>query len=325
MAELAQVLRPLLPTDDPRVLVDASTGDDAAVYRLSDDRAVVVTVDFFSPVVDDPADFGRIAAVNALSDLYAMGARPLFALNLFAFPRAHLDSGLPEQILEGGRQIANQAGIPILGGHSIDDPEPKYGMVAVGEAHPDRLVTNAGGRPGDVLVLTKPLGIGVITTALKADAAPPSVIARAVESMTTLNRGAAEVMEEEGIRAGTDVTGFGLLGHLRALARASRVSATVTASDVPILEGARALAEAGHVPGGTKRNSRDLDPDLEVASGIDPVTRLLLCDAQTSGGILMAVPPGRVDRVLEALNGRAPVAVRIGELHEGPAGRIRVD
>jgi selenide,water dikinase len=325
MAELAQVLRPLLPTDDPRVLVDASTGDDAAVYRLSDDRAVVVTVDFFSPVVDDPTDFGRIAAANALSDLYAMGARPLFALNLFAFPRAHLDSGLPEQILEGGRQIADQAGIPILGGHSIDDPEPKYGMVAVGEAHPDRLVTNAGGRPGDVLILTKPLGIGVITTALKADAAPPSVITRAVEVMTTLNGGAARVMVEEGIRAGTDVTGFGLLGHLRALARASGVSATLNSSEVPVLEGARALAEAGHVPGGTKRNSRDLEPDLEVASGIDPVTRLLLCDAQTSGGILMAVPGERVEGVLRALENQAPVAVRIGELHEGPVGKIRVE
>ena len=321
---MAQVLRPLLPTDDPRVLVDASRGDDAAVYRLADDRAVVTTVDFFSPVVDDPVDFGRIAAANALSDLYAMGARPLFALNLFAFPRAHLDSGIPEGILEGGRRVADEAGVPILGGHSIDDPEPKYGMVAVGEAHPDRLVTNTGARPGDVLVLTKPLGTGVITTALKADAAPPSVMARAVEIMTTLNRGAGEVMVEAGIRGATDVTGFGLLGHLRVLARASGLSATVEADAVPILEGTRPLAEAGHVPGGTRRNSRDLDADLELAPGVDPITRLLLCDAQTSGGILMSVPPDRLDDILQALEGRAPVAVRIGELHEGPAGRIRV-
>ena len=325
MAELAQVLRPLLPTDNPRVLVDASTGDDAAVYRLSDERALVVTVDFFSPVVDDPVDFGRIAAANALSDLFAMGARPLFVLNLLAFPRAHLDSGLAEGILEGGRQVADEAGVPILGGHSIDDPEPKYGMVAIGEAHPDRLVTNSSARPGDVLILTKPLGIGVITTALKADAAPPSVIARAVEVMTTLNRGAAEVMVSEGVRAGTDVTGFGLLGHLRVLARASGVAATVRADAVPVLEGARPLAEAGHVPGGTKRNSRDLDPDLEVAPGVDPMTRLLLCDAQTSGGLLMAVPPDRAESVLAALGDRAPAAVRIGELREGPPGRIWIE
>ena len=325
MAELAQVLRPLLPTDNPRVLVDASTGDDAAVYRLSDERALVVTVDFFSPVVDDPVDFGRIAAANALSDLYAMGAQPLFVLNLFAFPRAHLDSGIPEGILEGGRQVADEAGVPILGGHSIDDPEPKYGMVAIGEAHPDRLITNSAARPGDVLVLTKPLGIGIITTALKADAAPPSVITRSVEVMTTLNRGAAEVMVEEGVQAGTDVTGFGLLGHLRVMARASGVAATIRADAVPILDGARPLAEAGHVPGGTKRNSRDLDSDLEMAAGVDPVTRLLLCDAQTSGGILMAVAPDRVDAVLGALKNRAPAAVRIGELREGPAGHIRVE
>lgn len=305
--------------------MDASTGDDAAVYRLSDERALVVTVDFFSPVVDDPVDFGRIAGANALSDLYAMGARPLFALNLFAFPRAHLDSGVPEGILEGGRQVADEAGVPILGGHSIDDPEPKYGMVAIGEAHPDRLIKNSTARPGDVLILTKPLGIGVITTALKADAAPPSVIARSVAVMTTLNRGAAEVMAAEEVRTGTDVTGFGLLGHLRVMCRASGVAATVRADSVPILEGARPLAEAGHVPGGTRRNSRDLDPDLEVASAVDPVTRLLLCDAQTSGGMLMAVPPLRVDRVLTALKNRAPAAVRIGELREGPAGHIRVE
>lgn len=305
--------------------MDASTGDDAAVYRLSDERALVVTVDFFSPVVDDPVDFGRIAAANALSDLYAMGARPLFVLNLFAFPRAYLDSGIPEGILEGGRLVAEEAGVPILGGHSIDDPEPKYGMVAIGEAHPERLITNSAARPGDVLVLTKPLGIGIITTALKADAAPPSVITRSVEVMTTLNRGAAEAMTSEGVKAGTDVTGFGLLGHLRVMARASGVAATVRADAVPILEGARPLAEAGHVPGGTKRNSRDLDPDLEVASGVDPVTRLLLCDAQTSGGMLMAVAPDRVEKVLAALKNRAPAAVRIGELHEGPAGHIRIE
>lgn len=324
MAELAQVLRPLLPTNDPRVLVDATTGDDAAVYRLTPARALVVTVDFFSPVVDDPRDFGRIAGANALSDLYAMGARPLFALNLFAFPRAHLGEGLAEEILRGGAEVAAEAGIPILGGHSIDDPEPKYGMVAVGEAHPDRLVTNTGGRTGDVLLLTKPLGTGVIATALKADAAPPSVVARAVRTMSALNREASQVMVGQGVVGATDVTGFGLLGHLRALARASGVAAQVEASRVPILEGARELAAAGHVPGGTKRNSRDLDPDLTMAPGIDPVTRILLCDAQTSGGLLMAVPASKVASVEKALADVGVPVSRIGRLVQGRPGSLSV-
>lgn len=325
MSELAQVLRPLVPTDDPRVLVDAASGDDAAVYRITPARALVVTVDFFSPVVDDPRDFGRIAVANALSDVYAMGARPLFGLNLFAFPRAHLDQGVAEEILAGGAEAAGDADIGILGGHSIDDPEPKYGMVAVGEVHPDRLVTNAAGRPGDVLLLTKPLGIGVITTALKADAAPPSVVARAVRTMATLNRAASEVMAELEIRCATDVTGFGLLGHLRALARASGVAAVVDAGRVPVLEGARDLAAAGHVPGGTRRNSRDLDADLDLAREVDPVSRTLLCDAQTSGGLLVAVPASKVARaatVLEQVLGHP--AARIGHLEDGPPGRLRV-
>ena len=324
MSELAQVLRPLLPTDDPRVLVDASTGDDAAVYRLTPARAVVVTVDFFSPVVDDPRDFGRIAAANALSDLYAMGARPLFALNLFAFPRAYLGEGLAPEILAGGVEVATKAGIPILGGHSIDDPEPKYGMVAVGEAHPDRLLRNSAAAAGDVLILTKPLGTGVITTALKADAAPPSVLARAVESMTTLNVGPSQVMVRLGVKAATDVTGFGLLGHLRALCRASGLEARIDLERVPFLEGARELAAAGHVPGGTKRNSRDLDPDLELGPKVDPVSRLLLCDAQTSGGLLMAVPASSVAKVERELAGVAPVVARIGHLVAGTTGRITV-
>lgn len=325
MSELAQVLRPILPATDPRVLVDASTGDDAAVYRITPARALVVTLDFFSPVVDDPRDFGRIAAANALSDLYAMGAKPLFALNLFAFPRAHLGEGIAEEILAGGAEIAEEAGVPILGGHSIDDPEPKYGMVAVGEAHPDRLVTNAAARPGDVLILTKPLGTGVITTAAKADAVAPSVVSRAVRSMAGLNQAASEVMVRLGVRAATDVTGFGLLGHLRALARASGVGAVVDAARVPILEGARETAAAGHVPGGTKRNSKDLDADLELAPGVDPVTRLLLCDAQTSGGLLMAVPPSAVAAVEKALEGSGVTAARIGRLTSGFPGRIRVE
>src|SRR5688572_3225282 len=214
MAELTQVLRHVLPVDDPRALVDASTGDDAAVYRLSADRALVVTTDFFTPVVDDPFDFGRIAAANALSDVYAMGARPLFALNLLAFPRQLLGEGAAAEIVRGGGEICREAGIPVLGGHSIDDPEPKFGMVAIGEVHPDHVVTVRAALPGDLLVLTKAIGTGVISTAIKAGAAEAPIVAAAIASMTTLNRAAAEAMSAHGIRAGTDVTGFGLLGHL---------------------------------------------------------------------------------------------------------------
>ncbi len=324
MAELTQVLRHVLPVDDPRALVDASTGDDAAVYRLSADRALVVTTDFFTPVVDDPFDFGRIAAANALSDVYAMGGRPLFALNLLAFPRKLLGEGLAEEIVRGGGEICREAGIPVLGGHSIDDPEPKFGLVAIGEAHPDRLVTLGGARPGDRLILTKALGTGVVSTAIKAGAVDASVVAAAVASMVTLNRGAADVMIAHGVRGGTDVTGYGLLGHLRNLLRASGLAAEVTAAAVPILPGARELVRAGHVAGGTRRNQTDLAADVSWGDGVDDVTRTLLMDAQTSGGLLMAVAADRVDGVLADLEGKVPRPALIGELVAGPAGRVAV-
>ncbi len=324
MTELAQVLRPLLPVDDPNALVDASTGDDAAVYRIAGGRALVVTLDFFTPVVDDPLDFGRIAAANSLSDIYAMGARPLFALNLLGFPRDLLSEGLVERIIEGGAMVAREAGIPILGGHSIDDPEPKYGMVAVGEVAEDALMTNAGARPGDVLVLTKALGTGIVTTALKAGEASDEAVAEAVASMTTLNAGAAAAAGEIGVHAGTDVTGFGFLGHLRSLLRASGVAAQVEAISIPLLEGALELAAAGHVPGGSKRNLEDLVGDVEFAHSLGPELRTVLADAQTSGGLLLAVARDRVDALLEALDGRAPYAAVVGRIVEGEAGTIRI-
>lgn len=325
MAELAHVLRHMLPVDDPNVLVGHATGDDAAVYRLSADRALVVTADFFTPIVDDPFDFGRIAAANALSDVYAMGARPLFALNLVGFPRKLLSEGVLEEILRGGGEIAREAGIPIVGGHTIDDAEPKYGMVAIGEVDPERMVTNAGARPGDVLVLTKALGAGIIATAIKAGAASAPVVAAAVRSMATLNRGAAEAMVAAGLRAGTDVTGFGLLGHLRSMLRASDVSARVRAGDVPFLGGAVELLESGHVPGGTRRNLEDLASDVTFGSGVSDTHRTLLADAQTSGGLLMAVPPEQLDGVLAWLKDAAPVAAVIGVVERGEAGRIVVE
>ncbi len=330
MAELAQVLRPLLPSGDPHALVDASTGDDAAVY-LPDGteggtaRAIVVSVDFFTPMVDDARDFGRIAAANALSDIYAMGARPLFALNLLGFPRRLLDSGLAEGIIGGAAEVAARAGVPILGGHSIDDPEPKFGMVAVGDADPAALVTNAGARAGDRLVLTKPLGTGVVTTALKNDAADPETIASAVASMTTLNAAARDAMMAVGVSAATDVTGYGLLGHLRTLLRASGVEAVVRADAVPLLPGATALARAGEIPGGSSRNRADLESDVRWGDGVDEVLRVLLCDAQTSGGLLMAVPGERLDPLLAELAHRDVDGAVVGTVREGDRpGRVDV-
>ena len=324
MSELTQVLRHLVPVEDPDALVDATTGDDAAVYRLDDDRALVVTADFFTPIVDDPYDFGRIAAANALSDLYAMGARPLFALNLVGFPRELLDRGILAEIVRGGGMACKEAGIPVLGGHSIDDPEPKFGMVGVGEVHPDCLVSIDGARPGDALVLTKPLGSGIVATAIKAGVAPAVVVDEAVAVMATLNRGAAEAVGCAGAHAATDVTGFGLLGHLRNMLRASGVGARIQADQVPLLDGVRELAARGQVPGGTERNLEDLAGDVSWADRIPGTLRTLLCDAQTSGGLLISTAADGVDELLEELEGRAPVARVVGEVVEGAPGAIEV-
>jgi selenide,water dikinase len=318
-------LRHLVPFADPAVLVDASTGDDAAVYRLDAERALAVTADFFTAVVDDPYDFGRIAAANALSDIYAMGARPLFALNLIAFPRALLGSGALEEIVRGGGEVAAEAGIAVVGGHSVDDPEPKYGMCVVGELHPDAVVRNSGARAGDLLVLTKPLGTGVIATALKAGSAPEASVAAAVTAMTTLNRSAAEAMTRIGVHAATDVSGFGLLGHLGSLLRASGAAARIHASAIPLLPGARELADQGHLPGGTTRNREDVALFVDWEASVPMVLRLLLCDAQTSGGLLIAVPGDRALPLLEALReSRTPTATIIGEVVAGETGRIQV-
>jgi len=264
-----------MPFDDPAVMVDATTSDDAAVYRLNAERALVVTADFFTPIVDDPRDFGRIAAANALSDVYAMGARPLFALNLVAFPRKLLGTGLLESILEGGAQVAADAGIAVLGGHSIDDPEPKYGLCVVGEVAPEALVRNSTGRPGDRLLLTKAIGTGIIATALKDGAATEEGVKAAVASMTTLNATASEAMRSVA-SACTDVTGYGFLGHLHEMARNSGVAAQVRASAVPVLPSALELAAAGHVPGGTNRNRGDLAEHVRWADTVAEPTRILL-------------------------------------------------
>jgi selenide, water dikinase len=322
---LTQVLRHVPHAADPRILVDAATRDDAAVFRLAPERALVATVDFFTPIVDSAYDFGRIAAANAFSDVYAMGATPLFGLNLVGWPREALPLELLGEVLRGGADVARAAGAFVLGGHSVDDPEPKFGMVAIGEVHPDRVVTNARARPEDALVLTKPIGTGVLTTALKRDLATEAELGPAVAAMTTLNAGAARAMLEVGVHAATDVTGFGLLGHLHTLLRASGAAAELVAQAVPLLPRARAVAEQGAAPGGSKRNEESLAAVVEFGPGVDPVLRLLLADAQTSGGLLIAVPRDRLDALLAALaRERTPAAAVIGRVVAGPAGRIAV-
>jgi len=321
---LAQVLRHVLPTEDTNALVDASTGDDAAVYLLDPDRALVVTTDFFTPIVDDPFQFGQIAAANALSDLYAMGASPLFALNLLAFPRDHLADGSVGEIIRGGAEKAREAGIPILGGHSIDDPEPKFGLVAVGQVHPAVMTTNAAAMPGDHLVLTKAIGTGIIATAIKEGRGGADMVDAAIRSMATLNRGAAEAAASLGIRAVTDVTGFGLLGHLRQMLRASGAAARIESEAVPFLPGSLELADTSRFPGGSLRNLADVKEDVEFPQEMPESRRLLLADAQTSGGLLIATPPHLVPELLARLDQAAPVAAVVGEIEEGPPGRLRV-
>jgi len=300
-------------------------GDDAAVIRQADGRALVLTTDFFTPIVDDAFTFGRIAAANALSDVYAMGGRPLYCLNLVGWPREKLSLELLGEVLRGGAEVVRQAGASIVGGHSIDDPEPKYGLVVVGEVDPATMTTNAAARPGDWLVLTKPIGTGIIATALKREAAPEEVIASAVATMTTLNEGAARAARAAGVRAATDVTGFGLLGHLRAMLAASGAAARLWAGAVPLLPEVRTLAAAGHVPGGSRRNLDSVAGIAIFDAALTELDRLILADAQTSGGLLLAVGPKAGPALLEGLRREGtPVAVVVGVVTSGTAGRIAV-
>ena len=323
-AELRPILAALPAAADPELLVGAATADDAAVYRLRGDLALVQSVDFFTPIVDDPYEFGRIAAANALSDLYAMGAEPVLALNLVAFSLERLPGAVLAEILRGGAEVAAAAGAAIAGGHSIDDPEPKYGLAVVGLAHPERLLTIDRARPGDRLVLTRPLGTGVVATAVKRGDPDPAVVAAAVAAMTTLNRDAAEAALAAGVVAATDVTGFGLLGHLHRMLRASGVAGEVDAARVPFLPGAAELAAAGFVSGGTRNNEAFLRDHVDQEPGVPPVVATLLYDAQTSGGLLLAVPAGRLAGLVEDLRGRGVEPALVGRVLPGPAGRIRV-
>ncbi|HEX4727030.1 MAG TPA: selenide, water dikinase SelD [Jatrophihabitans sp.] len=303
--ELEELVAGLVGVDAPDLLVGLAGGDDAAAVRISDGLAVLSTTDFFTPVVDDAYDFGRIAAANALSDIYAMGGRPLVALNLVGWPRDLLPGELLREVLRGGLEVAAQAGCPVAGGHSIDDPEPKYGMAVTGLADPDRLLRNDQARAGQPISLSKPLGVGVLNNRHKQTG---EVFAHAIESMITLNRLASEQAVQAGLTAATDVTGFGLLGHLYKMARASGVTAVVQASAVPYLAGARDALAAGFVSGGTKRNLDWVRPHLQAA--VDEDELLLLADAQTSGGLLLA--------------GEIPAAQVIGEFVERRAAVLEI-
>ncbi|HEY2805765.1 MAG TPA: selenide, water dikinase SelD [Gemmatimonadales bacterium] len=323
--ELAQVLRHLPAGTNPDILVDAALSDDAAVIKLSDDRALVLTTDFFTPIVDDPFAFGQIAAANAISDVYAMGGRPLYCLNLVGWPRETLSLDVLGEVLRGAADIVAKAGAFMVGGHSIDDPEPKFGLVAVGEVDPRCVTTNAAAKPGDVLVLTKPIGSGVIATAIKREKAPEESVTAAIASMTTLNRDAAEAGRDAGVRAATDVTGFGLLGHLRSMMKASKCAAELDAAAVPLMPGARALAEGGCISGGTRRNFEFVSPTTTFPDGMDQITRLLLADAQTSGGLLLCTPAANVAGLVADLKRRGtPAAAVVGRVVAGEPGAIRV-
>ena len=301
-----------------------NTADDAGVYRISADLALVQTVDVFTPVVDEPYWFGAIAAANALSDVYAMGGVPRTALNIAGFPRSKLPLEVLGEILRGGGEKCAEAGVAVIGGHTLDDPEPKFGLSVTGFVHPDRVVTNAAARPGDRLVLTKPLGLGVITTGIKQERTTRSTIDEAIRVMAALNRAAGQAMADVGASAATDITGFGLLGHLHEMTRASGVRARILLSAVPILEEAWGLARAGTVPGGTQRNRAALAGAV-IWEGIDEDGQILLCDAQTSGGLLIAVPGDRLARLVQALRaGGALASEVVGEITGEGAGEITV-
>ena len=309
---------------DPSLLVGTETGDDAGVYRIGEDTALVFTVDFFPPIVDDPFSFGAVAAANSLSDIYAMGGKPLLALNIVAFP-VDLPKDILGEVLRGGFAKAQEAGCLIIGGHTVDDQEPKYGLAAIGLVEPGKQVTNAGARPGDILVLTKPVGTGIITTAGKQGVTEPEVLDRAVSMMSTLNRAASEAMVKVGVNAGTDVTGFGLIGHLSIMMKGSGTGAKIQLSSVPVLPGTWRLLEDGIAPGGTHRNLDSASQYVRWHDGISDAARLLLCDAQTSGGLLMSVPRDQLDLLMKELEaGGVPGAAIVGEVIEDGKGGIEV-
>jgi selenide,water dikinase len=323
--ELFAQMGATLPQASENLLIGALEGDDAAVFRLDDDRAAILTTDFFTPIVDDARDWGRIAAANAISDVYAMGGQPVLAVNLAAWPAQTLSMELLGDVLSGGASIASEAGCFVAGGHTIDDPVPKYGMAVVGFAHPDRLFRIDRLVPGDTLVLTKALGTGVLSTALKNAGAEARWIDGAVASMTRLNADAADQARLAGVRAATDVTGFGLLGHLHRMARASGVAAALQATSVPLLDGVLEAIDAGFVPRGTRANTNYLQKSVSVDREVPEQVAVALHDAQTSGGLLLGVPTGSIaTAVVNALISLGHPAAVIGRVEPGTPGNITV-
>ncbi|REE94590.1 selenophosphate synthase [Paenibacillus taihuensis] len=324
-ADLSAVLRNLPPAKpDPNLLVGLDTSDDAGVYKLTDELALVQTLDFFTPIVDNPYDFGQIAAANAISDIYAMGGKPLTVLNIVAFPISTLDKRVLSEILRGAADKVAEAGATLVGGHSIDDKEPKFGLAVTGLVHPDKVRANAGAKPGDRLILTKPIGVGILTTSIKKDQLSPEETTRLTKVMATLNKTAAETMEPFDVHGCTDVTGFGLVGHALEMAKGSKVSVHIQKQNVPLLPRVRELAEQGFVPGGTKNNFAHVENDVTFADDIDQIDRYILCDAVTSGGLLIAVASEQAETLLEALKVKGVEASLIGEVTDERPGHIFV-
>lgn len=302
---------------DPNLLVGIDTSDDAGIYRVSDELALIQTVDYFTPIVDDPYMFGQIAAANALSDVYAMGGVPKTVLNIVGFPVKKLGPDMLAEILKGAADKVKESGAIIVGGHSIDDQEPKFGMAVTGYVHPEKFFRNVGAKPGDAVVLTKPIGVGIITTGIKRGVVTPEQEAKVIETMATLNKKAAEALEGFDIHAVTDVTGFGLLGHACEMAKGSNVSMTITYDDVPILDGTYNLAEQGVIPGGSKSNFAWLRDDVEFASSITESSQYILCDAITSGGLLVSLPKEEAQAYVQKLHEQGITAAQIiGEVTE---------
>lgn len=318
-------MRELPPETDPNLIVGLEHSEDAGVYRVSDDLALIQTVDFFTPIVNDPFDFGRIAAANALSDVYAMGGRPLTAMNIVCFPIGTMDKSILKEILRGGLAKIHEAGAALAGGHSVDDLEIKYGLAVTGVVRPDRIWTNAGAQPGDALILTKPVGTGILTTALKAGLLSAEAEMQVIEVMATLNRRAAEVMQSHPVHGCTDVTGFGLLGHALEMAQASRATLTIELRKVPLMAEVLDFAGMGLVPAGSHANRKFCAAGVKNIMEVDPILLDVIADAQTSGGLLLSVPNNSADRALTDLHAAGVVqAANIGFVTGSSAGRVEL-
>jgi selenide,water dikinase len=323
--DLDQILKGLPIPKDPKVLVGLETSDDAGVYQLSDEVALVQTVDFFTPIVDDPFTFGQIAVANALSDVYAMGGAPLTAMNLVAFPIKILSSSILEEILLGGLSKMKEAGVALVGGHSVEDPEIKYGLAVTGLIHPQKILTNANAKPGDQLVLTKPLGTGIIATALKGGMASEEAVGKMVESMVALNRKASEWMKTFGAHGCTDITGFGFIGHALEMATASQVGLVIQSKNIPIFPEALEYARLGLIPGGAHSNRQFFSCKVEIQSNVNELLLDILYDPQTSGGLLISLTSGEAEKLVDVLKKEGHVHSSIvGEVVERPPGRIQL-